>query len=214
MNSQPTIAEQLSPLLPDDARTWLESVLGDRALLCQRTRLRVAFAQCARKLRAVQDTLVRVDDEPWLALEAARASLILAAFDALSAEEQVALVEELYRTGEQREQVSVLRTLPRLPQPERFGELAIQACRTNSLEVFRAIAADNDYPAQHFPELHFNQLVLKAIFLGVAVTSIRGLSERATPELKRMVREYADERRAAGRSVPDDVDYVLTLSSR
>ena len=214
MTSHRTIAEQLSPVLPADGRAWLENVLADRELLGQRSRLRVSFAQCARKLRAVQDTVVSIDSEPWRALDAARACLLLTALEALPPSDHLALVEELYRGGEQREQVSILRALSYLPQPERFEELAINACRTNSLEVFRAIAADNDYPARHFPELHFNQLVLKAIFLGVPVSSIRGLADRTSSELKRMAREYADERRAAGRSVPSDVDYVLTLSSR
>ena len=78
--------------------------------------------------------------------------------------------------------------------------------------MFAAIAAHNPYPAAHFPELHFNQLVLKAIFLGIPVEPIRELPRRVTPELRRMVSESASERRAAGRSIPPDVAHVLALT--
>jgi hypothetical protein len=76
--------------------------------------------------------------------------------------------------------------------------------------VFRAIACDNPYPAAHFPEASFNQMVLKAVFVGAPVSRIVGLSRRATPELRRMAEDYASERRAAGRAVPEDVTLVLS----
>jgi hypothetical protein len=52
-------------------------------------------------------------------------------------------------------------------------------------------------------------MVLKAIFMEVPVRRIEGLAGRLTTELGRMVSGYASERRAAGRPVPADVDYVL-----
>jgi hypothetical protein len=77
--------------------------------------------------------------------------------------------------------------------------------------VFEAIAHDNPYPAAYFPDAAFDQLVLKAIFLGVPVDRIVGLGERVTEVTARMARDYADERRAAGRDVPDDVGKILDL---
>jgi hypothetical protein len=68
---------------------------------------------------------------------------------------------------------------------------------------------ENPYPAAHFPEPAFNQLVLKAYFIGVPVLRILGLDRRKTPELRRMAADYASERRAAGRSVPADIDLVM-----
>ena len=61
----------------------------------------------------------------------------------------------------------------------------------------------------HFPESSFNQMVLKAIFIEVPVGRILGLEDRITPELRRMAADYASERRAAARSVPEDVAYLL-----
>jgi hypothetical protein len=74
--------------------------------------------------------------------------------------------------------------------------------------VFEAIACENPYPARFFPDLNFNQLVLKAFFTGIAVRRIVGLGARNSPELVRMANAYASERRAAGRSVPDDLSLV------
>jgi hypothetical protein len=71
--------------------------------------------------------------------------------------------------------------------------------------VFEAIACENPYPAAYFPELNFNQMVLKAAFIGIALERILGLDARVTPELSRMGSDYASERRAAGHPVPADL---------
>jgi hypothetical protein len=52
-------------------------------------------------------------------------------------------------------------------------------------------------------------MVLKAIFIEVPVSRIEGLDRRNGAELRRMARDYASERRAAGRPVPSDVDLLL-----
>jgi hypothetical protein len=116
----------------------------------------------------------------------------------------------LFEAGELGEQESVLRTLSLLPEPERFLETGLQAGRTNTRRVFEALACENPYPAAHFPELNFNQLVLKAIFMEVPVSRIEDLARRITPELRRMAAAYASERRAAGRTVPDDAESMAT----
>ena len=51
-----------------------------------------------------------------------------------------------------------------LPDPERFCASSIDACRTNILPLFEAVACENPYPARYFPERNFNQMVLKAMF--------------------------------------------------
>jgi len=47
--------------------------------------------------------------------------------------------------------------------------------------------------------------VLKALFIGVALSRIVGLDRRRGAELARMAAVYAAERRAAGRPVPSDI---------
>jgi hypothetical protein len=138
-----------------------------------------------------------------------RGALLLHAAAELAPGELEALVEDCFLQGDTRERQAVLRILALLPDPGRFVPLGVEACRTSVQPVFEAIACENPFPAGHFPESSFNQMVLKAVFIGVAVGRILGLEARITVELRRMAADYASERRAAGRSVPDDVVYLL-----
>ena len=144
----------------------------------------------------------------WPLSAVARAALCGRICELLPAHEQLTLLVKQFRTGDNAEREALLHTLPLLPEPQRFVELAIDACRSHVQTVFEAIACENPYPARFFPEANFNQLVLKAFFTGVAVRRIEGLPERRTAELARMALAYASERRAAGRSVPPDLDLV------
>lgn len=211
-----SLAHELTPALPPDVHAWFERVRVDHTGLQDPRQLRLAFAQLPRKLGASRDLTTVVDpfDVPWRLLDVARASLLLAALEARPTSGHLALVDDLYRTGSQSEQQSILRALTVLPAPERFRELAISACRTNSRDVFAAVACDNPYAAAHFPDPSFNQLVLKAIFLDLPIRRIRALESRVSSELARMARAYESERRAAGRSVGGDVDYLITLCNR
>jgi len=51
-------------------------------------------------------------------------------------------------------------------------------------------------------------MVLKAVFNRVALARIHGLGARRNAELARMANDFASERRAAGRDVPDDLGLV------
>ena len=202
-------------------RTWLEErqpVAGEALSLLA---FRAAFAGAGRRLHGADFTLsdeeVRellrsgiVAPHLWRLDELARAALLMKALEAAPRELHVALVREVYLKGDEREQATVLRSLALLPEPARFLEIAVDGCRTNVRDVFEAIACENPYPTTHFPEANFNQLVLKAYFLGLPVSRIVGLETRKTAELHRMAADYASERRAAGRSVPADINLVLT----
>lgn len=176
---------------------------------------RAAFASVPRRLGALaQEQLGEtVADLPalrphWRMTDAARLWLLLGALWHVPVGEQGSWLLTLFEGGEIGEQVSILRSLLQLPHPERFVETGVAACRHNSLDVFEAIVAENPYMAAQFPELSFNQAVMKAIFNGVSVKRIEGLQARITPELSRMAAGYASERRAAGRPVPEDATYL------
>jgi hypothetical protein len=153
---------------------------------------------------ALRDVLI----EHWTLEDAGRLLLLLARFAGAPAGAGDAAIE-CYEQGSAREQQSWLRTIGLLPDSGRYLAVAIDACRTSILPLFEAIACENAYPATHFPERNFNQLVLKALFNGVALNRIVGLSERLNPELSRMARDYAAERQAAGRSVPADISLAM-----
>jgi hypothetical protein len=150
----------------------------------------------------------------WGLDEVGRGALLLRRFAAVGQAERVALASEVYYRGEVRERQALLRILAYVPEPAAFLEIAQEACRTSIETVFRAIACDNPYPAAHFADLAFNQMVLKAVFVGAPVARVVGLEHRATPELARMATDYAAERTAAHRVVPADVDLILASATR
>lgn len=125
-----------------------------------------------------------------------------------------ALVRELFYKGEAREKQAVLRALPLLPAPARFVEIGVEAVRSSVQPIFEAIACENPYPADHFSGSAFNQLVLKALFNATSVARIAGLARRAGEELARMAEGYGSERRAAGRTVPEDIARITALARR
>jgi hypothetical protein len=199
---------------------WLEESRPNRGTPLSAVGFRAAFAGAGRRLRASALRLSAEEEQrlravgilsprDWGVDGLARAALLREALEACRPERHVALVREVYMKGDEREQAAVLRALSLLPGPARFLEIGIDGCRTNVRDVFEAIACENPYPAEHFPDPAFNQLVLKAYFVGVAASRIVGLDRRRTPELRRMAADYASERRAAGRPVPADIHLAM-----
>ena len=88
--------------------------------------------------------------------------------------------------------------------------VGVEAVRNHATPVVEAIACENTFPARHFSEEAFNQLVLKCLFSDLSLRRVHGLARRVTPELRRMVEAYANERRAAGRPVPEDAALILS----
>ena len=200
--------------------TWLAGEVAAIAAPLDRARFAAAFAGAGRRLGTAPAAQDGADADAARAAgfalgpttgidECGRGALVIAAVGALPDEDHTPFVSDLVRRGEVRERQAVLRTLAALPDPARFAATAIDACRTNAQSVFEAIACDNPYPATHFPELAYHQLVLKALFVGAPARRIHGLPRRLTAELVRMVEAYASERRAAGRPVPDDATWLL-----
>jgi hypothetical protein len=147
----------------------------------------------------------------WGADEVGRALLLLAAAERTAdAAKVAAVVDDLFRLGEMREQQAVLRVLGLLPEPQRYVALAADAVRNNVLGVLEAIACENPFPAAHVPEPAFNQMIMKCVFNGVSLQRVLGLGQRNNSELRRIVGDFVKERRAAGRPVPADVQLILS----
>ena len=77
------------------------------------------------------------------------------------------------------------------------------ALRTNDQSL--VAAAVGPFAAAHLDPHAWRHAVLKLVFMGVSLDAVAGLDDRADDELARMARDFAAERRAAGRVVPDDV---------
>ena len=212
-----SLKEQLLAVLRSrvDARawTWLCDAIptaanGDRAELL------VAYTAASQRignapLKPPPAAIPNAVPDAWTLEDAARAVLLLARAESAShdfAEDATACYDE----GDAREQQSWLRTVNVLPEPQRFLMTVIDACRTSVQPIFEAVCCENPYPAQFFPERNFNQMILKALFNGIALNRVVGLEPRLNPELARMATDYAAERRAAGRSIPADITLVMT----
>ena len=119
----------------------------------------------------------------------------------------------LYVEGDNDERAAISRTLGLIDASgdRAYMLVAQDACRSNVKPVFEAIACENPFPARHFGERAFCQMVLKAFLFGTRPSRIEGLRDRTTAELFRAARDFASELRASGRNVPDDVGELLAL---
>jgi hypothetical protein len=169
------------------------------------------FSRDARAIAALDSAAADFRFDRWTLQDAARAIFLLARAEVSpNPEVFVSAALACYEQGDTQEQLSWLRAVGLLPHAERFLFTVIDACRTNILPLFEAVACENPYPARYFPDANFNQLVLKALFNGIALARIVGLSARANVDLSRMAKDYASERLAAGRSVPPDIALATT----
>jgi hypothetical protein len=118
--------------------------------------------------------------------------------------------EQLFTTSGLQELIALHQTLPLLPHPERYRFWADEGIRSHMTGVFNAIALHNPYPARHFDEAAWNQLVLKTMFIDSPLHPIYGLDDRANPTLARMLVDYIHERWAAKRRVTPEVWRLLS----
>jgi hypothetical protein len=140
----------------------------------------------------------------WSVDQAGRARLVLSLPDA-DRDDYLSTLERVFTHADMGESVALYQTLPLLPYPEAHRAQAVDGLRTNITAVFNAIALHNPYPAEQFDEGAWNQMVLKAVFVGSSLHAIQGIDERANPKLARMLVDYAHERWAADRSVTPEL---------
>ena len=213
-----SIKEQLLAVLrsrvEERASTWLGDAISTAAT-GDRNQLLLAYTAASQRIgnaplgapsSAASDGVVL---DAWTLEDAARAVLLLARAES-GRPDFADDATSCYEEGDAREQQSWLRAVGVLPDSERFLLTVIDACRTSVQPIFESVACENPYPARFFPERNFNQMILKALFNGVALRRVIALERRLNPDLSRMAADYAAERRAAGRSVPDDIALVMT----
>ena len=119
-------------------------------------------------------------------------------------------ISELFRSGEINELVALYSALPVLAYPEAWRFQATEGIRNNMADVQSAIMLHNPYPQDYLDEAAWNQLVMKAFFTDKDVTQIMGLDQRKNARLSQTLADYAAERQAAGRSLPPDMERVLS----
>ena len=108
-------------------------------------------------------------------------------------------------TAEINELIALCRGLPVYPNAMLIEPRAREAVRSGMKPVFEAVAHRNPYPRETFAEDAWNQMVVKALFIGSTLWPIQGLDERANPRLARMLVGLAQERWAAQRPVSGEL---------
>ncbi|MCD4523363.1 EboA domain-containing protein [Nocardioides sp. cx-173] len=194
-------AELRAALLPDAVEA-LDDMLVD--LVEEPSRLGRLFPAAARRTARGQiaGTDHRVED-------AVRVELVAAAASRLSPPDLLAELQAVYRYGDADEKRAVLLALGAVDDREVDGsDVLLDALRTNDV---RLVAAAMGPHADRLSIHDWRHGVLKCLFVGVPLAGVAGLATRADDELAAMVRRYVDERRAAGRPVPDDALMLLDL---
>ncbi|GFE67834.1 EboA family metabolite traffic protein [Chroococcus sp. FPU101] len=147
----------------------------------------------------------------WSVAQTARIFLILSLPD----ENQnfyLNTIKKLFATADLEELIALYQALPLLSYPEQFRLQAAEGVRSNMTTVVDAVALHNPYPAEYFDNLAWNQMILKALFVGSPLELIQGLNERVNPSLVSMLLDYAQERRSANRSVPPQLWQLVEQS--
>jgi hypothetical protein len=123
------------------------------------------------------------------------------------------LMERRWRLGDVRQRIALLRALPLAPEPSDWLALAIQARQGAVRAVFEALACDNPYPATHFHDVHFEDMVLAALAADLPMRRIIGLRRRRTTRLGLEAARHVAARRASGQRVPADMQRLAHLGS-
>lgn len=201
------LARHLKDRLPDPVAQWLADACEDaRAEPEAVTMLFPTVGRCCGRGPLPGTARSRV---AWTVDDAVRALLLEAL--PLSGPPLYAVLDRLYREGDTAERRAVLRSLTLLDRSDRLGDTALplvrEALRTNDPGL--VTAALGRYAARRLDDADYRQAVLKCVFTGIPLAHIEGLTERTDSELVRMLADFARERLAAGRDVPDDIRPIL-----
>ncbi|MFJ5773076.1 EboA domain-containing protein [Streptomyces sp. NPDC093094] len=192
-----TLHAELGARLGTSARAWLDRALAEAAahpgvhgpISVWELRIAEAGRRCGTE---------HADAARVLILDAARAD--------------TAALTRVYAQGTGAERRAVLHALPHLVTGPGALPLVEDALRTNDTGLLAA--AVGPYAARHLDAHAWRHAVLKCLFTGVPVDDVADLDRRARAdaELARMLGDYAAERTAAGRPVPEDLRRVLALA--
>jgi sugar phosphate isomerase/epimerase len=199
-----------------ECERWLRE--STTAVAADRGSLTRIFATAGRRLGSKP---CRPDADPTGVLfgttsDHARGWLIGRLGEFLPPEELADALLTLYNGGDSAERRGVLKGLgllasssPALPDVVVTAGLRLitDALRTNESGIVAAAAGP--FAASYLDQHTWRHAVLKLVFMGISLTAVADLHERADDGLARMARDFAAERSAAGRPVPDDVHLLL-----
>jgi hypothetical protein len=123
---------------------------------------------------------------------------------------------EAYDRGESATRVATIRALNFVEDEDvdRGIELVMDGHRTYLYELMMAAWSNNPFSSGNVSQTIYRKAVLKAIFCDVPTDGFIGLLDRADEEMAQSMADFADERMAAGRTVPDVVWIVSAMCPR
>ena len=215
MKPRDLLQQWLERRLPGDARAWLLDAARRISSASSDAELFRAVSLVTRKIGKEDLNLTAEerqaagaarpgwDPRDWSVDQAARVHLLLSMGDDGAVFSR--RLDQLCVTADVGELVAFYRGLPLYPDQPRYVLRAAEGIRTNMRAVFEAVAHCNPYPSEQLPEAAWNQMVLKALFVGSRLEPIIGLDARANAALARMLCDYAHERWSAGRPVSPEL---------
>ncbi len=195
---------------------WFRGALNDVAKSPNERPLSVAIGLAPRRLGKADLALPAADLAraealrpgldlgDWSIDQLARVALMAGSHDGNGAA-FAARFDGFCTSAEINELIALCRGLPLYPDAALIEPRAREAVRSGMKPVFEAVAHRNPYPRETFAEDAWNQMVVKAFFIGSTVWPIQGLDQRANPRLARMLVGLAQERWAAGRPVSGEL---------
>lgn len=204
----------LKARLPADAAAWLDAAAKSLRAGSDRD-FYIAISLVSRKIgksdlalspaELAQAAASRPGWDPadWSLDQAARVYLLLAPESDGPAFSR--RLDQLCITADIGELVAFYSGLPLYPDQPRHALRAAEGVRTNMKAVFQAVAHRNPYPSEQLPEDPWNQMVLKALFIGISLDPIVGLDRRSNPKLAGILCDYAHERWSAGRPISPEL---------
>ena len=209
MSAQTLLLDWLRSRLPAPGLAWLEEKAALLAAGAPEKTVFTSFSSCVRysgkaplsldaaALIAARAAVPGWNPSDWTCDQAARIVLLLAVPQGPASAK---IMDQLWQTADVSEAVALQKAAALLANPEGHLARSREALRSNIQEVFAAITLRNPYPALHFDNVGWNQMVVKTFFVELPLPEVEGLDRRANPALSRMLSDLAEERWAAGRT--------------
>lgn len=190
----------------EDQFIWIDHALHDQA------GFNAAFAMAPRKTgkhfltvtfqqnQEIASARKNMVIDQWTIDRLFRVTLLLGV-DASDESVYIKRIDNLFSSAEMNEAVALYSALPVFAYADKWKAKCAEGIRSNIGTVLEAIMIRNPYPSEYLEQPAWNQLVMKAFFTDKPINDIIGLDERRNPELANMLLDFAEERKAAGRSV-------------
>jgi len=200
----------------EGAASWFRETIEDIRHGAGGDRLAVAIGRAPRRLGKADLPLTPddksramalrsgLDPREWSIDQAARIAFMAASYSGDDVAFAAAF-DGFCATAGLTELIALCRGLPVYPAAKLLEPRAREAIRSGMKPVFEAVAHRNPYPVECFTEEAWNQMVVKAFFIGSHLWPIQQLDRRGNPRLARMLVDLAQERWAAGRPVSGEV---------